>query len=122
MPLKLSRLKTHRVFIENLRWDVTLELLFKPRFVRDSKDADLTKETQGFMFYIDYMDDHIALMLMKTYHMRSKTLDEIEDVPKELLLNAVEKPGVKPVVGMYPIDEHLEAWLKAELGLAALSP
>lgn len=119
MLMQLSRLKKNSVFMENIRWDVTLEFLFKPRFVKSAKDCDIIKETRGFMFYIDYMDNNASLMLMKTYQLRSKTLGEVADIPRELLLNAVKKPGVKSVVGMYPIDEDLERWLKNELGISS---
>lgn len=118
MRLKLSRLKENKVFMTHLRWDVTPEVIFKPRFVRNGKDRDLIAETQGFMFYIDYMDDAASLMVMKTYNLTSKTVGEIVDVPKELLLNAVRREGVKDITCMYPIDEELEAWLKKELGVA----
>jgi len=119
MVVKLSRLKANKVFIENLRWDVTPKFLFKPRFIRGPEDCHLTEEIQGFMFYIERFDKETppALMIMKTYHLRSKTVGQIADVPEDLLLNAVGKEGVKDVAGMYPIDEALEAWLKAGLGL-----
>ena len=117
MKLKLPRLKKNRIFMEHVRFDVTPEVIFKPRFVRDSNDRGLIKETQGFMFYIDHMDDILNLMLMKTYNLTSKTVGYIQDVPRELLLNAVNMEGVKDMVGMYPIDGELESWLKGKLGI-----
>lgn len=117
MKLRLPRLKKNRMFMEHLRFDVTPEVIFKPRFVRDKNDRDLVKEAQGFMFYIDYMDDILSLMMMKTYNLTSKTMGEIQDVPRKLLLNAVNREGVKDIVGMYPIDGELEDWLKGKLGL-----
>jgi hypothetical protein len=117
MTLKLSRLKKNGVFMKHLRWDVTPEVLFKPRFVRDKDDRDLIKETQGFMFYIDCMDDIVNLMVMKTYNLTSKTVGDVEGVPRELIMNAVRRKGVKDIMCMYPIDKALEAWLKKELGL-----
>src|SRR3990172_2224286 len=118
MRLKIERLRKNRVFMDNLRWDVTPEILFRPRFVRAENDCGLIKETQGFMFYIDYMKDvEPNLMVMKTFEFRSKTVGEIEGAPRDLLLAAVKKEGVKDVTGMYPIDKAVEAWLKKELGL-----
>jgi hypothetical protein len=120
MRLRLDRLKNNRMFMENLRWDVTPETIFKPRFVRDKSQSDLVKETQGFIFYIDYLGEGTPhLMVMKTYNLTSKTVGEnLEDVPVELLMGAVQKEGVKDISGMYPIDEHLEGWLKERLGIA----
>lgn len=119
MKLKLERLSKNSVFMTHLRFDVTPELLFKPRFVRTKDDCDLINETQGFMFYIDYMEGTPSLMLMKTYNLTSKTVGEIQDAPLELLMGAVKKEGVKPITGMYPIDEKLEDWIKKELGITS---
>jgi hypothetical protein len=119
MRLRIERLKDNRVFMQNLRWDVTPEAIFKPRFIQDKSQSDLVRETQGFMFYIDYLgDDPPHLMVMKTYNLTSKTVGEdVEDVPAELLMGAVQKEGVRDISGMYPIDERLESWLKERLGI-----
>jgi hypothetical protein len=117
MILRLPRLKKNRIFMEHIRFDVTPEVIFKPRFIKDKDNRHLIKETQGFMFYIDHMDDILNLMLMKTYNLTSKTVGYIQDVPRELLINAVTREGVRDIVGMYPIDGELESWLKGELDL-----
>ena len=118
MFYKLDRLGKMRVFLDNLRWDLTPEIIFKPRFIKPGEKCETAAETQGFMFYIDYMEDiKPALMILKTYELRSKTIGAVEDVPEELLTNAVKREGVKDITGMYPIDEKLEAWLKKAMGL-----
>jgi hypothetical protein len=119
MILKLERLSKNNVFMTHLRFDVTPELLFKPRFVSTKDDCGLINETQGFMFYIDYMEKAPSLMLMKTYNLTSKTVGEVRDVPVELLMDAVKKEGVKSITGMYPIDDKLEGWIKKELGITS---
>jgi hypothetical protein len=103
--------------MKHLRFDVTPEVIFKPRFVRDKNDRDVIEEIQGFMFYIDHMDETTSLMLMKTYNLTSKTVGDIEEVPRELLINAVNREGVRDIIGMYPIDDKLENWLKGKLDL-----
>lgn len=115
LEAKLPRLKKNRVFIENLRFDVTPEVIFKPRFAHGN--PDVAKETQGFSFYIEYLEGQArpALMLMKTYELRSKTIVEILNVPEELLWGAVRAPKGKEIAGMYPIDDALEGWIKKEL-------
>jgi hypothetical protein len=118
LTLSLDRLKTNSVFIRHLRFDVTPELLFKPRFVTADNRARLHDETKGFMFYIDYMEDiGPTLMLMKTYEMKSKSLGDVPEAPREMLLAAVSREGVRDMSGMYPIDEAVEAWLRERLGL-----
>ncbi|MDA8387471.1 MAG: hypothetical protein M0Z58_02250 [Nitrospiraceae bacterium] len=118
IDITISRLRKNRVFRDNLRLDVTPEVLFKPRFVHSENQADLIKETQGFSFYVEYMEGlpKPALMAMKTYCLRSKTLARITDVPEGLLWEAVRDRGVKDISGMYPLNRALEDWIKAQLG------
>jgi hypothetical protein len=119
MLYPLDRLKKFRIFIENLRFDVTPDLIFKPRFVTQENREELINETQGFSFYIDYLggSHKPALMIMKTYNLTSKTIGQVEDVPEDLLRGAVTREGVRDYSGMFPIDEDVERWLKKELGL-----
>jgi hypothetical protein len=117
MTYRLSRLKKNGVFMKHIRFDVTPEVIFKPRFIRDRNNRDVVEEIRGFMFYIDHMDETTSLMLMKTYNLTSKTMGDIEKVPRELLLNAVNREGIKDIVGMYPIDDKLENWIKGKLDL-----
>lgn len=119
MVLNLQSLRHNRVILRQLRWDVTPEFLFKPRFVGtgEKKDIKLAKETNGYMFYIDYMGREAKLMLMRTIDMMSTTVGEVEGVPQDILQRAVKAEGVKPIAGMYPINREIEDWLKAGLGL-----
>lgn len=121
MVLSLAQLRHNRLIMKQLRWDVTPEFLFKPRFagIGAEKDMKLAKETEGYMFYIDYVNGAAKLMLMRTIEMMSTTVGEIADVPGEMLQRAVKAEGVKPIAGMYPITRELEDWLKAGLGLTS---
>lgn len=115
LTLSLERLARNSVFIRNLRFDMVPEDLFRPSFKSTGEDCP---DTNGFMFYIDYMEDVMpTLMLMKTYAKRSKSLGHVPDAPGDLLLAAVTREGVKDISGMYPIDGAVEAWLKDRLGL-----
>lgn len=121
MDMKLSALRGNRLILRQLRWDVTPEFLFKPRFVGVGKERNdrLARETQGYMFYIDYINGEARLMLMRTIEMMSQTVGRVTEVPEDILLRAVKAEGVKPVAGMYPISAELEAWLKKELGITS---
>lgn len=115
LTLSLERLARHRVFIQNLRFDLKPEHIFVPTF-KSAGEPEVN--TDGFMFYIDYLDDiGPTLMLMKTYAKRSKSLGHVPDAPRDLLFSAVSREGVKDFTGMYPIDGAVEAWLKSRLGL-----
>ena len=117
IDISIQKLGKNRTFKENLRFDVTPELLFKPRFIYSEKDSDLIKETQGFSFYVEYMEGlpKPLLMVMKTYCMRSKTIAEITDAPEDLLWGVVRDKAVKDISGMYPLNKPLEDWIKARL-------
>jgi len=120
MLYQMDRLKKFGVFLKHLRFDVTPEVLFRPRFVNADNREAMMCETQGFSFYIDYMGGNHTptLMIMKTYNLPSKTIGEVEGAPADLLLGAVKRKGVRDYAGMFPIDEAVENWLKKELGLA----
>lgn len=115
----LDRLRKFNVFMNNLRLDVTPDVIFKPRFITEDNRTHLIEEIQGFSFYIDYLgdDDPPALMLMKTYNLTSKTIGAVEGVPHDLLIQAVKRDGIKDYAGMFPIDEGVEGWIKEGLGL-----
>lgn len=117
MAIQLSSLKKKLLVMRTLRWDVTPEVLFKPRFTGPEKNHEILKETQGYMFYIDSLSAVPKLMLMRTIEMMSSTFGEIEGVPEKMLLKAVKVPEGKPMGGMYPIDSELEQWLKGQLGI-----
>ena len=117
MVLRLSRLKKNKVFMQHVRFDVTPEVIFKPRFVRDKANAEAIGETQGFSFYIESLSASPSLMVMKTYNMTSKTVGEIPDAHKVLLRKDVKKPDVKEIAGMYPINDEITGWIKQELEL-----
>ncbi|MDA8325115.1 MAG: hypothetical protein M0033_02740 [Nitrospiraceae bacterium] len=117
IDIGIRKLGKNRVFKENLRFDVTPEILFKPRFVHSEKDKGLIDETQGFSFYVEYMGGlpKPLLMVMKTYCMRSKTIAQITDAPEDLLWEAVRGKDIKDISGMYPLNGPLAEWIKAQL-------
>ncbi|MDA8169987.1 MAG: hypothetical protein M0Z59_09895 [Nitrospiraceae bacterium] len=120
LDIKIARLRKNRVFIDNLRFDLTPAMLFKPRFANCGGQEELIKEIQGFSFYIDYMPDmpRPELMVMKTYNLTSKSIAHIEDAPEDLLRGAVKAGGANHVMGMYPVDETVADWIKKELETA----
>jgi hypothetical protein len=118
-PIKvtIAQLATNRLVMKLLRFDVTPEVLFKPRFVDRPEDAKLHDETEGYMFYVDWFKGHgePKLMLMKTMGLTSNSFAEITDCPVELLKAATEREGARSYSGMYAIDEVLERWIKEKL-------
>lgn len=118
MQLKLSRLKKIAIFMQHLRLDVTPEMIFKPRFIHTKDDVYKALEIRGFSFYIESLAREPRLIIMKSHSLTSKTMGEVDDVPEELLKNAVSHNGIKDIGGMYPIDDGLAEWIRKELGLS----
>ncbi len=119
-PLDLSVLSKLEDFLSNLRFDVTPEVIFKPRFLTPENTQQAYDETHGYMFYVDSMQgEEPVLTLMRTKELRSSTVGNVHDVPKELLEGAVSREGVKDYCGMYPLDDAVTRWIKEELGIPA---
>lgn len=114
--MDISDVRKNLIVKRNIRWDVTPEVLFKPRFTM-GMERDIFKETEGFMFYIELVKGSPRLMLMRTIQLMSSTVGEIEGIPVGILSRAVEADAAKTVAGMYPIGGELEGWLRVELGL-----
>ena len=115
--ISISKIGKTRAFRENLRFDVTPELLFKPRFANTSGNEEFIKETQGFSFYVEYMEgmDKPALMVMKTYRLTSKSIAQVTDAPEELLWGAVRESWARDIMGMYPLSKPLEDWIRSQI-------
>ena len=119
LSLDLDDLARDEIFKERLRFEITPEDLFKPRFAGSEEDHC---DTEGYMFYVDYVermpDVKPCLSVMKTSTTRSNTLGHVEGVPEELIMGAVKRDGARDMSGMWAIDEALEAWLRQRLGMA----
>ena len=117
-PVVLSDLRQLEDFLSNLRFDVTPEVIFKPRFLTPETTQQAYDETHGYMFYIDRLkEDKPVLMLMRTKELRSSTVGQVDEAPQELLDAAVSREGIKDYCGMYPLDEAVIKWLKEKLGI-----
>ncbi len=119
LEIEIKRLKGNGVFARNVRFDVTPKIIMKPRFVAPGGNVEACKETQGFSFYIEYMQGLPApiLMLLKTFNFTTKTIAEITDAPQAMLEKAVKEGAGQDVMGMYPINGEVESWIKKELEL-----
>jgi len=116
----LDELTSIENFRDSVRFDVTPDIIFKSRFITHETKEQAYRETHGFMFYIDYMEDVApTLMLMKTKELRSSTVGRVEGVPVGLLEAAVNREGVKDYSGMYPLDDAVIGWIKKELGITS---
>jgi len=117
MFITLEEIRDNSNLIENIRMDLIPADIFKPRYSGKGDLEKLKAEVEGYFFYVEIIEKGPELMLMRNAGLKSKTLAEVTGIPSEYLRRIIIAPDAEEVSGMYPIDEDLRGWLKAELGL-----
>jgi hypothetical protein len=116
--LSFGEIKKEPFIIENIRWDLEPKDLMEPRCIITEEGLKKREPIKGYVFYIDAMEDSPRLFLMRhTAADYAETLAEVEEIPKELLKEAIEENKDKAYFKMYPINEKVKDWLKKELGI-----
>lgn len=116
--LSLSDIKKEQFVIEHVRWDIEPKDLMEPRYSITEEGVKTREPIKGYVFYIDTMDKKPILFLMRhTAADYAETLAQIDEIPQELLLGAIEENKNKAYFGMCPINKKVEEWLKKELGV-----
>ena len=116
--LSLNDIKKESFVIEHIRWDIEPKDLMEPRSSITDEGIKTRETIKGYVFYIDTMDKKPILFLMRhTAADYAETLAQIDEIPQDLLLEAVEENKNKAYFGMYPINKRVEEWLKKELGV-----
>ena len=116
--LSLDEIKKEPFVIENIRWDLEPKDLMEPRQKITGEGVQTRDTIKGYVFYIDTMAERPILFLMRhTAADYAETLAQIDEIPQELLVEAVEENKSKAYFGMYPVNKKVEAWLKKELGV-----
>lgn len=115
---RISDLKESETFIRDIRWDLTPKK-FMAAGSSLQKVGQNVSEIVGvsYMLYVDLMRNKPTLMIMKSRGARSKTVGYVEDIPEDMLKEAMGCEAGECIAGMYPLTERLEAWLKKELGI-----
>jgi hypothetical protein len=111
----IQELRENKKFLERIRWDITPKIWFNPPLKLSGNKKD---NIDSFMFYVDIVYDKPALVIIKNKVAMSKTVGYVENVPENLLLEAMNCAQGECIAGMYPITKRLEDWLKKELGLS----
>lgn len=116
--LSLNDIKKESFVIEHIRWDIEPKDLMEPRFSITEEGVKTREPIKGYVFYIDTMDKKPILFLMRhTAADYAETLAQIDEIPQDLLLEAIEENKSKAYFSMYPINKRVEEWLKRELGV-----
>ncbi|MCI0468586.1 MAG: hypothetical protein L0Y62_00795 [Nitrospirae bacterium] len=114
--LSLDDVKKESFIIEHILWDV------EPKTLMGEKGKSLNESAplSGYIFYIDIMDKEPMLYLIRhTAANYAETLARIDNIPQELLNDAVEENKEKIFFSMCPINKKVESWLKKELDAAS---
>lgn len=116
--LSLNDIKKESFVIEHIRWDIEPKDLMEPRSSITEEGVKTREPIKGYIFYIDTMDKKPILFLMRhTAADYAETLAQIDEIPQDLLLEAIEENKSKAYFSMYPINKRVEEWLKRELGV-----
>jgi len=115
----LDDLKKDKEVLKDIIWDIEPKQLMEPRYSLTEEGKRKEKIIRGYIFYIDKMSGNKpGLFLMcHTTMGYAETVANIDEIPDELIAEAIEENKGKEYFGMYPINKKLEAWLKKELGL-----
>jgi hypothetical protein len=115
----LDDLKKDKEVLKDIIWDIEPKQLMEPRYSLTEEGKRKEKIIRGYIFYIDKMSgDKPGLFLMcHTTMGYAETVANIDEIPDELIAEAIEENKAKECFGMYPINKKLEAWLKKELGI-----
>lgn len=116
--LSLSDIKKDPFVIENILWSIEPKDLMEPRTTITEEGTTKREPIKGYVFYIDTMEEKPLLFLMRhTAIDYAETVAQIDEIPQELLLEAIEENKDKAYFRMYPINKKVEEWLKREFGV-----
>lgn len=115
---RLNDIKEDPYVIEHIRWNLTPKDIMEPRLSVTGEGLKARDIIKGYIFYIETMDAKPALFLMRhTDKDFAETVAHIDEIPQELLLEAITEGKDNACFGMYPINRKIEDWLKRELGV-----
>ncbi len=119
--LRLDAIKKEPFVIQNIRWDLEPKDLMEAKFKKTDAGIEARDDgaLKGYVFYIESMGKKPALFLMRhTAVEYGETIAQIDEIPDELLSEAIEENKGKHYFGMYPINKKVESWLRKELGVS----
>lgn len=116
--LGLNDIKRRQDILSEIKFNVTPQVMMEPRFQGRPEDLEKLKEITGYMFYIESQTEPPGLMLLRIGRSDiTTTVGKIDEIPLEMIRNAIDKPVLSPAHGMYAITDEIRDWLQKELGL-----
>lgn len=114
----LREIKKRPDILADIKFNVTPRMVMEPRFHAKVEDLEKLRQIAGFLFYIESQCNPPALMLMKVGKTDiTTTIGKVDEIPAELIEEAINNPEEPPSHGMYAINNAIREWLKKELDL-----
>lgn len=115
----VDELKESEKFLKSIQWDLTPKAFMAPGHSEDKTgQGETEKAILKYMLYVDLLDNKPTVMIMKIRGGSSATAGCIENMPEDLLKEALSCKAGECASGMYPLTDKLRDWLKRELGLS----
>jgi hypothetical protein len=104
---------------KNILWDIDPKQLMEPRCRITGEGKKENNIIQGYLFYIDKMTAKkpSLFLMLHTSGGYAETVAKIDEIPEELISEAVEENRTREYFGMYPINKKIQHWLKHEIGI-----
>ncbi len=116
--LTFEDIKKEPYYIEHILWDHDPTKVMEPLVVKEGSTIVCKKPVKGYVFYIETSGKKPELFLMMHKgNAFSETIAKIDNIPQEMLNEAVEENRKLIKYGICPINEKIKMWLKKELGL-----
>lgn len=116
--LTLEDLKKEPYYIQNILWDLNPAQVMEPVVVKEGSEIKCREPIKGYAFYIETTGKKPELfLLMHKKNCFGETIARIDEIPVEMLYEAIEENRELIKYGMCPINQKIKDWLKRELGL-----
>ncbi len=116
--ITLKELKEDPFFKEHILWDIQPQELMSPRCLKEGDKLVYKGSIKGYIPYIDTTGKKPVLFIMRHTAMHyGETIARIDEIPEEMLNEAINENKDKICFGMCPINEKIKQWLKKELGV-----
>ncbi len=116
--LTFEDIKKDAYYIKHILWDYDPTKVMEPTVVQDGSKIVCKEPIKGYVFYIETSGKKPQLFLMKhKSNCFGETIAKIDEIPSELIQEALEENRNKIKYGMCPINEKIKNWLKKELGV-----
>lgn len=115
----LDTLRKDPLILRNILWDIEPKELMEPRCTTSSKGTREKKIIHGYIFYIDKITSKKPTLYLM-YHTKSsyaETVAKIDEVPDEMIQEAMDTNKDREYFGMIPISKSIKEWLKKELAI-----